>query len=161
MYDQNTVKVFLYNWSEAVRSASRLQTSLGRLKENFPLSGEALKQPSDEILEKLDAFRVRYSDLQDCIGHKIFRGILLLEEESPGTMLDILNQMEKRRVIPSVEAWRSWREIRNAFAHDYPDSEQERAESLNAAWQAAPNIIGTLKAVAHYLDALHLDKGEL
>ena len=148
------------NYFGYIRSASRLRASLRRLSDHFPLCSDSLKQPSDELLEKLDAFRVRYSDLQDCIGHKIFRGILLLEEEAPGTMLDMLNQMEKRRVIPSVDAWRSWREIRNAFAHDYPDSEQERAEALNSAWSVAPNLLETLQAVASYLAALKLECGE-
>jgi len=162
MYDENVLAIFLNNWSEAIRTAERLQISLRRLKDHFPLTGDNLKFPTDDLLDGLDAFRVRYSDLQDCIGNKIFRGILLLEEEKPTSILDVLNKMEKRRIINTVDAWRKQREIRNAFAHDYPNKESDKAEALNAAWETAPEMIGLLKNVSNYFNPnLSLNMGEL
>ena len=152
MYDKNVLAIFLNNWSEAIRTAERLKISLRRLNDQFPLDGDDLKSPSDDLIDGLDAFRVRYSDLQDCIGNKIFRGILLLEEEKPASTLDVLNKMEKRKIINTVDAWRKQREIRNAFAHDYPNKESDKAEALNAAWGTAPDMIALLKNVAHYFN---------
>ena len=82
----------------------------------------------------------------------VFRGILLLEEEKPASTLDVLNKMEKRKIINTVDAWRKQREIRNAFAHDYPNKESDKAEALNAAWGTAPDMIALLKNVAHYFN---------
>lgn len=51
----------------------------------------------DETLERLDAFRVRYAQLQDLLASKLFRGLLKREEEPPESMLDIPHAMEKRK----------------------------------------------------------------
>ena len=50
-------------------------------------------------MERLDAFRVRYGDLQDCLGNKVFRSVLLAEDEEPVSMADTLNRMEKRGIL--------------------------------------------------------------
>ena len=134
------------------RGARRLSVSLKRLDASFPLSCDDLKNPSDELLEKLDAFRVRYSDLQDCIGNKLFRGVILLLEEEVGSMLDSLQKAEKMGLIENVDTWRYWRSIRNIFTHDYPDTEKERTEALNEAWKAAPQLIGILAKIQNFLD---------
>ena len=53
--------------------------------------------------------------------------------------------------------------VRNAFAHDshnYPGSEQERADALSAAWQASPGLICILEKIKSYLhEELSLDSG--
>lgn len=79
MYQKEKLDVFIQNWSEAIRTAKRLQSSLDRLESSFPIEEHQLQEPYDESLhDSLDAFRVRYADLQDCIGNKLFRGVLLL-----------------------------------------------------------------------------------
>ena len=89
-------------------------------------------------MERLDAFCVRYRDLLDCLGNKVFRNVLLVEDEEPVKMADTPNSMEKRSILSSADAWRNRRAIRNAFAHDafYQDgreAEEERAEAINLA----------------------------
>lgn len=61
------VKVLLQNWSQASRSAHRLSVSLRRLRTDLPLKAEQIASADEDLLEKLDAFRVRYGDLQDCL----------------------------------------------------------------------------------------------
>lgn len=46
-----------------------------------PLTGERLTTDDESLFERLDAFRVRYADLQDAIGNKLFRSILLVLDE--------------------------------------------------------------------------------
>jgi len=65
--------LFKHNWSEASRTASRLSVSLTRLEHDFPLSSASLLSADDDLLDKIDAFRVRFADLQDCVGNKLFR----------------------------------------------------------------------------------------
>lgn len=155
MVDQKTLAVFRQNWSEALRSARRLKASLQRAGNDFPLSAERLRLDDEDLFERLDAFRVRFADLQDTLGHKLFRGILLLELEETSNVLDTLNKMTKRRLLNNVEQWHQWRMIRNGFSHDYPDCEQERAEALNAAWVASDELLFIMTRMADYLSQQH------
>lgn len=70
--------------------------------------------------------------------------------------------MEKRGVLADISTWREQRAIRNAFAHDYPDSEADKAEALNSAWQSAPQLITILISMSDYFkQTLTLDVSEL
>lgn len=149
--------LFMQNWSEAVRTERRLKYSNSRLNEIFPLNAHSLENSDEELLERLDAFRVRFADLQDCIGNKLFRGILALEDEHALTMVDVLNSMEKRRIIESVNDWRVLREIRNAFSHDYPETAAQRASALNLAWDGQQGLYATKQAIADYLKRYEID----
>jgi len=127
------VSLFEANWSESIRTAKLLKSSHIRLAPFFPIKGLLLEMNDDDFLDKLDAFRVRFADLQDSIGNKLFRNLLKLEDESFISMIDVLNAIEKRSIVNSTQSWREVREIRNAFSHDYPETLQEKAEALNLA----------------------------
>ena len=60
--------LFRQNWSEALRAVKRLQASLSRLEPDVPFTEQALKSDNEDLFEKLDAFRVRFATLQDCLG---------------------------------------------------------------------------------------------
>jgi len=83
------LSLFQDNWSEALRTARLLKSSYIRLADKIPLDTNFDNIADDELLDKLDAFRVRFSDLQDCIGNKIFRNLLKLEGESFISMIDV------------------------------------------------------------------------
>mgnify|MGYP001571031783 FL=1 len=82
--------------------------------------------------------------MQDCIGNKLFRGLLKLEDENIFSMPDILNAIEKREIFSSAQEWKIIREVRNAFSHDYPEREQEKIEALNVAFKIAPQLLTIL-----------------
>ena len=121
------------NWSETVRAIKRLEASLTRLQDSFPLTEAALLVENETLFEKLDAFRLRFATLQDYLGNKLFRNLLRAEDEEGLNMADTLSRMEKRGILDSVELWRKMREVRNTFPHHYPQSEAQRAEALNMA----------------------------
>ena len=148
------VPLLLQNWSEVNRCAHRLNSSLARLQADFPLTGEQLTTDDESLFERLDAFRVRYADLQDAIGNKLFRSILLVLDEKSINMADTLSKMEKYAVLSSVDEWRLMREIRNGFSPDYSDAEQERALTHNRAWETAPALLGVVLAADSYLQQL-------
>lgn len=58
-----------------------MEASLHRLNADFPLTAEQLASDDEELFEKLDAFRVRFASLQDCIGNKLFRNLLRAKDE--------------------------------------------------------------------------------
>ena len=70
-------------------------------------------------------------------------------------MADTLSRMEKRSVLASADDWRKMKEIRNAFSHDYPESEGQRAAALNAARNCAPQLIAITGNVHNYLLTQH------
>ena len=155
--DRNKVKLFLMNFDEAHRTAGLLRSSYSRLRPLMPLTGEKMSRFDDEELDRLDAFRVRFGDLQDLIGAKLFRSILSLEEEVIGSQLDSINKMEKRGIIPSFEAWKEIRDIRNLFIHDYPDDDEQRAVSLNIAYESVSQLIDVFNAIREYVERkLHI-----
>ena len=156
--DNKRLILFKQNWNEAQRNQAKLNSSLTRLATIFPLQADFLQQASEQKIDSIDAFRVRFADLQDCIGNKLFKGILLLEEEQPSSTLDTLHKMEKRQILPDVEVWREIRQARNAFAHDYPESDQEKADTLTYAFELAPELEKILKNIQIYcLKQLDLD----
>ncbi len=61
-------KLLEQNWLQAHRTAERLSGSLQRLKSEMPLTLENFCRADDLLFEKLDAFRVRFTDLQYCLG---------------------------------------------------------------------------------------------
>lgn len=151
-HDPRLAALFVANLKEADRAARNLQTSVTRTAHLFPLEGDALERLDDEGKERLDAFRVRFADLHDLLAGKLFRSLLLLEEEQPTSRLDILNAVEKRGIIPSFQAWKRLRDVRNAFMHDYPDHANERAEALTLAVDGAQVLLRVLARTAHYAE---------
>lgn len=151
-YDDNIAKLFLLNFEEAYRSAKLLLLSYQRIAYLMPLSAAKMPKLSIDDLDKLDAFRVRFCDLQDSLGSKTFRSLLRLEEEDAKTQLDIINKMEKREIISTFEQWKQLREIRNLFSHDYPDDDTQRADSLNLAFDHTFKLIDTLDHVKAYVE---------
>ncbi len=70
--------------------------------------------------------------------------------------LDILNRMEQLEIINSSDEWLQLRETRNLVAHEYPDSEKENAEALNALKSQSENLIRILESVQGYMASRNL-----
>ena len=150
-FDKNLAQLFILNFNEAYRSAKMLILSYDRVKPLIPLHTKDITTLNADNLDKLDAFRVRYCDLQDNLGNKVFRTLLNLEEEQPGSNLDILNKMEKRGILNSFLDWKELREVRNLFAHDYPETDEEKADVLNVAFWHIPKLIKTVNNIITYM----------
>lgn len=149
-FDTKLIKLFHQNFGEAYRSAKLLMSSFERMKHLIPLSVSSIKDLNPENLDMIDAFRVRFCDLQDSLGNKVFRSLLLLEEEQIGTGIDVINKMEKRGILESFDSFKKVRNIRNAFSHDYPDSDEAKIELLNDAYQNTRILIKILNNVIDY-----------
>lgn len=86
----------------------------------------------------VNSFLFNYSKIQDKIGAKLFREVLYAQKEIESKnmlMKDILNLLEKIGVLNSANEWERVREIRNALAHEYPFSVDERIENLQLAME--------------------------
>jgi hypothetical protein len=53
--------------------------------------------------------------------------------------------------VDSADQWLLLREVRNAFAHDYPDDPAVRAVVLNRALQMARQLLAALDTLARFM----------
>ena len=101
---------------------------------------------SDEQVRDIDQFILRFSKLQDTMGNRLFPATLyyLAEQIEDRPMIDKLNRLEKLGFIENAERWRMIRNIRNKFAHDYPDDPDKNAAQLNLAFASAMDLYAML-----------------
>ncbi len=91
----------------------------------------------------LDQFAYRYTRLQDDMGARLVPAVLktMGEDIAPLSAIDRFARLEQLGWLPSADEWLTLRQIRNQFAHDYPDSPAERFERLQAATHAAQQLL--------------------
>lgn len=134
------------------RHADRLAWAMAQLRDKFPLTASDIKALSDDQLAVLDQFSTRFAKLQDAMGTKLFPAVLELSKE-PGdysAFLDKLNRLEKIGAIESTEQWLLLREMRNQFAHDYPDDSELQAAILNKSYLLAAVLLTALKRIESF-----------
>lgn len=91
----------------------------------------------------VNSYLFNYIKIQDRMGGKLFRLALKYWREDDNddlTMLDVLNRLEKLRVIDRVETWDRLREIHNAIAHEHPDDVATRLDTLHLALSGYPKL---------------------
>lgn len=117
----------------------------------LPLNADRLHGLDDTKVAVVDQFVGRFAKLQDAMGAKLLPMVLELTKEQGDleAYLDKLNRLEKIGALPSVDEWLELREMRNAFAHDYPEDSELQAAILNRAFAAADRLV----------EILHLVKG--
>jgi hypothetical protein len=91
----------------------------------------------------LDQFAYRYTRLQDDMGARLMPAVLkaLGEDIAPMSAIDRFARLEQLGWLDSADNWLVLRQVRNQFVHDYPDSPTERFERLQAAIQAAQQLL--------------------
>ncbi len=75
---------------------------------------------------------------------------LTKEQGDLDAYLDKLNRLEKIGALFSVDEWLELREMRNAFAHDYPEDSELQAAILNRAFVAADRLVEILHHVKKF-----------
>lgn len=129
--------------------AERLRWSMQHLADKKPFTATRLSELTDVELAIFDQFIVRFSKLQDAMGAKLLPAVIELthEEGELNTFIDKLNRLEKIGALDSVEQWLKLREMRNQFAHDYPDDPEIQSALLNKAFGMAEQLLQCLQHV--------------
>jgi hypothetical protein len=142
-------------WRECERHIYHLFHAMSSIRTFWPLTGATYANLSDEQVQDMDQFILRFTKLQDTMGGRLFSAILqyLNEQFEDRPMLDKLNRLEKLGFIDSVEKWQTVRSIRNKFAHDYPDDPDKNAAQLNLAFESARDLYAMLTTVSAKLKA--------
>lgn len=125
-----------------------------KLRSIFPLDTKKLSEIEIETKSLLDATIFRFAKLQDTISQKLLKNILILLEEDTESLafIDILNKLEKLKVIPDAEKWRELRKMRNIIVHEYEENPEMIVEELNLFYSSIDYLIGTYEVIKEYLD---------
>ncbi len=109
-------------------------------KQSAPVCIEEIEQDVGRV-RLADQILFRFAKLQDAMGAHLIPATLaaLREPYEEWPMQDRLDRLEKLGLL-DVASWLTWREIRNRFAHEYPDDSVSRLVNINAAINAAKEI---------------------
>lgn len=143
------------NLKEGYKHLLRLENAFEALNKSyvFPLSMDDFKiiLESTEYLAYSDQIIYRFSKLQDCMGAKLFKSVLLYEGENINKpFLDILNQLEAIDII-NVDEWFEIRDLRNEIAHDYEDNDEVAINILNIIYKLKADMKGILDSILRLL----------
>ncbi len=108
----------------------------------------------------INSFLFNITKIQDNIGAKLFKEILieLKEIESFATpMLDVLAKLEQLEVLDSTQNWEYIREIRNELTHDYAMDYDQRVENLKRALWAFEELEKIYTNLKNYMQEHHLN----
>jgi len=130
----------------------RIKQVKKKMEPFMPLNQERYKNLTDDEVEHIDQFLFRFGKLQDAMGQKLFRLVLMfLEEDVDGKpFLDILNLMEKLSLIDSADEWRQLREYRNELAHNYEDDPIIASKTINTIYEKIYFLISTYNNMKEY-----------
>ena len=144
-------------WSECERHVYHLFHAMLSIRTFLPLTDKTYTNLSDEQIQDVGQFILRYTKLQDTMGSRLFPAILgyLTEQFEDRPMLDKLNRLEKLGFIDSVEQWQTVRNIRNKFAHDYPDDPNKNAAHLNFALESVSVLYAMLTTISTQLNTAY------
>ncbi|MEF3191754.1 MAG: hypothetical protein K6347_04275 [Campylobacterales bacterium] len=142
----------LDNLAESYKHLARLENAFKALQKHYPFPIEeksfAKILDSVEHLAYSDQIIYRFSKLQDCMGAKLFKSVLLYEGENVHRpFLDILNQLEAIDII-NVDEWFEIRDLRNEIAHDYDDKNETAINVLNMIFKLKSELKEILDAIA-------------
>jgi uncharacterized protein YutE (UPF0331/DUF86 family) len=98
-----------------------LNKSVKRLSYSYSVCKEiGIKEDfSDQDLTEFESLTSRFARTVDLFISKCLRSLYKVELEDLGTVIDLLNKAEKRKIIESAEIWKKIKELRNTIAHDY------------------------------------------
>ncbi len=137
-------------FAPVVENCSRHLRYLKAARERLPrpVTATHFSEQADALVAALDQFAFRFVRLQDTMGSKLFRAFLvecLKEPYEEAPFRDVLDRLEGLRLIGSADAWERIRVMRNALAHDYPESAEEKAAALNVAIEMADEMEAVLQ----------------
>ena len=142
------------NLAESYVHLKRLEVACAELlkKYSFPLNSKSYAKLVENIqdLAFSDQIIYRFAKLQDSMGAKLFKSLLLYQGENVNKpFLDILNQLEKMDIV-DVEEWFEIRDLRNEISHDYDNNNEKAMEILDMIIELKDelrNILTSIKKV--------------
>lgn len=143
--------------SESKKHFLRLGKAAVHIKSLMPLNSERYLLLTDEDVAFIDQFIFRFSKLQDTLGNKLFKSVLIIlgEDITSKSFIDIFNRLDQLGIINDYEMWLELRKMRNELAHDYEDDPRVTSEKINIIFDSREMLEKYLIDIEKYL----IDKG--
>jgi hypothetical protein len=143
------------NLHQAYTHLKRLNNAFSELNSRyrFPIDKKSYENLINNIqdLAFSDQIIYRFSKLQDTIGAKLFKGLLLYQGENVDKpFLDILNQLEKIDIV-DVNEWFELRDLRNEIAHDYDNNDNLAIDILNNIFESKSELEKILNSIENLI----------
>ena len=144
------------NMKESLKHLKRLNDAFDQLNNSYTIpldmKGYQAILANLQDLAFSDQIIYRFSKLQDCMGAKLFKSILLYQGENVNRpFLDILNQLERMDII-SIDKWFEIRDLRNEIAHDYEENDKMAVDILNMIYSLKNELENILNSVGDLVD---------
>ncbi|MBC8323342.1 MAG: hypothetical protein H8E70_07225 [Candidatus Marinimicrobia bacterium] len=122
----------------------------------MPMDSNRFENLSETEVQIIDQFIFRFMKLQDSMGEKLFRALLIFLDENieQKPFIDILNRLEKLEIIDDVESWKRLRDIRNELSHQYEDDSEDMSIAINKVYQEKETIETIYNRIVHYYESL-------
>lgn len=150
IHEEKLLRIF----NQCDKHIERINSASKKMQSFMPLDKEKYLDLSDDEVEHIDQFLFRFSKLQDAVGEKLFKTILLFLEEKIDNkpFLDILNRLEKLELLEDVAVWRALRNDRNELAHNYDDDPEETSEVINKLYNKKDILIQIYKKIKKFYE---------
>lgn len=143
-------KLFIEDFRLIFKLTLSFFSSISKTKIFLPVTVEKLQGMAEPESEQLELLIGRFSKLQDIIGSKAFREIIMLDKEKAKTTRDVINKMEQKYIIDSVESWDIIREVRNKVVHEYIPEGEEAVEIISDIFKVSSELIKVVCNVHKY-----------
>lgn len=139
--------------NECSKHLTRMQYAINKISYLFPLTKESVSRLKDDEISYIDQIIYRYSKLQDAVGHKLFKAVLIYldEDVENKSAIDIFNRLEQLEIIENYEIWKGLRALRNELSHEYDEDLSETAEKLNNLFEKKSYLEKYLSDIRNYL----------
>jgi hypothetical protein len=150
IYEIKLKKIF----NECDKHIIRINSSSKKMKVNIPLNKTTYLNLTDDEVEYIDQFLFRFSKLQDAIGEKLFKTILLYLDEKIENkpFIDILNRLEKLELLDDINVWKELRDERNELAYNYDDDPEETSIIINRLYYKKEILIQIYTKIKNYYE---------
>lgn len=135
-----------------------LQRQLKWLKRPYELSKTiGLKSVySESEFDNFETLSGRFARTIYFLVRKVFRSIDDLEFESQGTLIDTVNNALKRNLIPDINLFNNFRNLRNEIVNEY--LEEELASTFKDLLEFTPYLIEIVNNTIQYANKNYLNE---
>lgn len=139
-------------FSKCDKHILRINGATKKMSLFMPLDGDKYEKLTEDEIESIDQFLFRFAKLQDAMGQKLFKTILIfLNEDIEGKpFIDILNLMEKLGLLEDKNEWKMLREYRNELSHNYEDEPITMSATINKLYAEKENMIAIYNKIKGY-----------
>jgi len=131
----------------------RLNNAFNKMKNLMPLNADKYINLTENNIEHIDQYLYRFAKLQDAIGQRLFKNLLLYlgEEIENKPFIDIFNRLEQLNIIEDYDKWLELRIVRNELSHDYEDEPKQNSVKINKIFELKEPLCSYFVDIKNYL----------